>query len=131
VRAVLRIFAIIPLLAACANRPSFHTEATLGRVVAVEANDGGPSGPVPVMIVVPGAPVLSSIPFRYTKDSSRYYNFTIRDATGRVIQTQSINQFPVGACVRLWHAANAVGPGPEGKYNFISGTLEESKECGT
>ena len=127
-RAVL-ILLSIPLFAACANRPSFHTEALIGRVVAVEANDGGPSGPVPVLVVVPQAPVLASVPFHYTKDSSRYYIFTIRDAMGRVVKTQSTTQFQVGTCVRLWHAPKATEPGSDGKYNFISGTLEESKEC--
>lgn len=128
-RTAVLMFLAVPLIAACANRAPFHTDATIGRVVAVEANDGGPSGPIPLMVVIPQAPVLSSVPFHYTKDSSRYYIFTIRDAVGRVIQTQSPTPFPVGACVRLWHAPTVAEAGSGGKYNFIAGTLEESKEC--
>lgn len=131
VRYALAWFLAVALLTACAGRPSFQTQATVGRVVAVAANDGGPSGPVPVMVVVPNAPVISSIPFHYTKDSSRYYIFTIRDASGRIIQTQGTTQFPIGACVRLWHSPASGEVNVDGKYNFIAGTLEESKECGS
>ncbi len=119
----------VALLSACSSRPSFHTDATVGRIVSASENDGGTSGPVSIPLIVPTAPVLANISIEYTKTSSRFYIYTIREASGRVVQTQSLRRFPVGNCIRLWHAPQAASDGQSHEHNFVAGTLEESNEC--
>ena len=113
-------------LSACASRPAHHTEATVGRITSVTESDSGPSSSFSSPMIAPAAPVLINITVEFPPASARVYTYKIQGASGRIIQTQSPLQFPVGSCVRLWHAPQAAGDRQSAE---IAGTLEEGSGC--
>lgn len=114
------------LLASCSTRPAFHDTATDARVVSVERFDGGASGPVPITVPVPVGGALLPIELSARKGDSRWNLYTLRTATGEILQSQSSDEFYVGACVRLWHARRSAVAVPSPEYRFVAGTLEYS-----
>lgn len=124
----LALFASVAvLLSACASRPAFHSESTVGRITARSDNDGGPSGPISQTVPIPVGGVIIPLAISSTKSTSPYYFYTILEASGRTIRTQSTKLFQINDCVGLWHPPQSRTSNPE--YNFISGTLEESHDC--
>lgn len=119
----------VAFVSACSGRPAMHTEATTGRITSVTESDDGPSGSFSFPVIAPATPVLINIPVEFPTASSRFYIYRIQDASGRAIQTRSPLQFPVGSCVRLWHAPQAASDGQSPERNSIAGTLEESSGC--
>jgi len=120
------VLVAVAFLSACSSRPAHHTEATTGSITSVTESDGGPPVSFSSPMIAPAAPVLINIAVEFPPASSRVYTYKIQGASGRVIQTQSPLQFPVGSCVRLWHAPQAAG---DRQSSDIAGTLEEGSGC--
>lgn len=115
------------VLCGCAGPAAFETATIEGHVVARTDGDGGPSGWVSQTVVVPAGGAFIPLEVARRKPSSQYYLYTIKYGPDQELITQSVSEFQVGECVRLWHAPLAKIADTE--HKFVAGTLERFTGC--